>query len=406
VIGRDHEEARSLMFHASAHDDNAAATSSTGLRRSGVIAVVICFGLLLAAVAPTTAVEAKKVPKGFFGLAQGGVTDAKDFKKMGDIKVRTYRLSVTWRAVEPQADVYNWSHIDGQVGALAKNGITPVISIWGSPSWATGSGYLGVPPLKGTAKDAWKSFLKTLVNRYKKGGEYWRTNPSVPKKPVKFWQIWNEPNLPKYFTKPGSNPPKSVPKTAKSYAKLVKSSDKAISKADKHGKIVLAGLSSKVKKKKLDPNHFIKKFLKTKKITKRFDAAALHPYAPKISKYKSRVSKFRKAMKKAGGKKKGIWLTEVGWGSKHGHGSLNKGKSGQAKLLKKAFKVTLKNRKKWKIDHAFWYDWRDPPRGAPVGCSFCPSAGLLKNNRKPKPAYKQFKHFTMKGGGHHHHHVR
>ena len=132
-----------------------------------------------------------------------------------------------------------------------------------------------------------------------------------------------------------------MPKTAKSYAKLVKSSDQAIGKADKHGKVILAGLSSKVKKKKLAPNTFIKKFLKTKKITKRFSAAALHPYAPKISKYESRISSFRKAMNKNGAKRKPIWLTEVGWGSKHGHGNLNKGKSGQAKLLKQSFKVTL-----------------------------------------------------------------
>jgi hypothetical protein len=403
VIGRNHEEARPPMIHASAHDDTAPSSFRTP-RRGVLVAILLCLALLLTALAPMSAAEAK-VPKSFFGLAQGGAVDLQDFQQMHKIKVRTFRLSVFWRGVEPQQGVYNWSHIDGLVGALANNGISPVIMIWGAPMWATGSGNPGVPPLKGDAVDAWKSFLKTAVKRYKKGGEYWKEHPGVPPKPVKSWQIWNEPNLPKYFAKAGTSPPKPVPKTAKSYAKLVKSSDKAIHKADKHAKVILGGFSSNAKKKKLEPNTFIKKFLKFHKITKRFDAAALHPYAGKISKYKSRISKFRKAMKKGGAKKKPIWLTEVGWGSKKNRQSLNAGKRGQAKLLKKSFKVTLEHRKKWKIGALYWFDWRDPVKGAPVGCSFCPSAGLLKNNRKHKPAYRQFKHFTkMQGKSTHHHH--
>ncbi len=395
------------MIHASAHADTTSGGSGTR-RRGAAVAVPLCLVLLVAALAPTTAAEGKKVPKGFFGLAQGGAAaDAKDYRQMAHAKVRSYRVSVIWREVEPQRGAFNWAPIDRRVGGLASNGITPVLRIWGAPAWATGSGHLGVPPLKGGAKKAWKSFLKAAVKRYKKGGRYWKDHPGARAKPVKFWQIWNEPNLAKYFSKPGTSPPKSVPKTAKAYAKLVKSSDKAIHKADKHAKVVLAGLTSKPKKKKLAPDKFIKKFLKVRKITKHFAATALHPYAPKISKYKSRISKFRKAMKKGGAKKKPMWLTEVGWGSEKNGQSLNKGIGGQAKLLKKSFKTTLKHRKKWKIGRLFWFDWRDPPKAAPVGCSFCPSAGLLRPDRSKKPAYKKFKHFAkMQGkGGHHRHHT-
>jgi hypothetical protein len=110
-------------------------------------------------------------------------------------------------------------------------------------------------------------------------------------------------------------------------------------------------------------------------------------------------------MDKNGAQNKPIWLTEVGWGSKHGHGNLNKGKSGQAKLLKKSFQLTLEKRHKWGIDRLLWFDWRDPPKGGPVGCSFCPSAGLLGSNAAPKPSYRVFKRFAKmqgKGGGHRH----
>ena len=387
--------------------DSAAPTSRALRHGAGAAAVLLGLAVLLAAVALTSRAEAKKVPNGFFGIAPGVAhLDSRDYAKMGKAKIKACRVWVYWKSVEPQQGVYQWAGVDAQVGALAKNGVTPILMIWGAPQWATGSVNPGVPPLTGTAELAWRSFLKTAVERYGNGGAYWQENPDLQPEPVESWQIWNEPNLPKYFAKNDTDPPKSVPKTAKSYAKLVKSSDEAIGRADSHGQVILAGLSSKVKQKKLAPNTFIKKFLKTKRITKHFSAAALHPYAPKISKYASRIAKFRKAMNKSGAQNKPIWLTEVGWGSKHGHGNLNKGKSGQAKLLKQSFNLTLEKRHKWGIDRLLWFDWRDPPRDNPVGCSFCPSAGLLTSNGIPKPSYRQFKQFARmqgKGGGGHRH---
>jgi hypothetical protein len=398
------------MIHASAHDD-AASVSSRTLRPGACVAgLVVCLALLLTALAPTTAAQAR-VPKSFFGIASGGSVDKTDIALMRKTKVRTFRLMVFWRAAEPSRGTFRWSGTDARVGELARNGITAVPWAWGSPQWATGDGLPGVPPLKGNALLAWKSFLKELVNRYGKGGQYWKDHPSVPSKPVKSVQVWNEPNLAKYFAKAGTNPPKSVPKTATAYGKFVIASDKAIHKADKHAKVILAGLSGVPKKKKLEPNNFIKKLLRVKKIKQHFDAAALHPYAPKIRKFKSRITDFRKALNKGGAKKKEITLTEVGWGSAKNGKRLNKGIAGQAKLLKKSFKLTLERRKKWKIDRLYWFDWRDPPKTAPVGCSFCPSAGLLRFNRTKKPAYKQFKKFTRMQGKrsrhrHHRHHSR
>ena len=136
-----------MMF--SAHDT--ATPSSRTPRRWGSAVVLLCLVLFLAAMVPATVAEAK-VPKGFFGIAPG-VThlDSKDYKKMGKTKVKTFRASVSWKGVEPQQGVYHWGGVDSQVAALAKNGITPILMIWGAPQWATGSGYPGVPPLKPNA---------------------------------------------------------------------------------------------------------------------------------------------------------------------------------------------------------------------------------------------------------------
>jgi polysaccharide biosynthesis protein PslG len=391
-------------------DADTARMSSHRPRRGRRLLPLLALAAFALALLPAAAAQAK-VPKSFFGIDQGGFVTRPDYAQMHDIKVRTFRLAINWKRVEPHRGSFVWAPVDAQIAALAQNGVTPAIFVFGAPEWATGSTNQGVPPLKGSALRDWKKFLKTAVKRYKKNGIFWKQHTNLPMKAVKSWQIWNEPNLDKYFAQSGPFPPQQVAHAPKAYAKLVKASDKAIGRADKHAKVILAGLSGNPNEKSQSPDKFIKKFLKVKKITKHFDAAALHPYAPKIGSYKKLISKFRKALDKKGkAKKKPIWLTEVGWGSANNGQSMNKGRSGQAKLLKKSFKVTLKKRKKWDIDRVYWFDWRDPTPGPRASCSFCPSAGLLEHSGKPKPSYKQFKKFSKKQGGgkkhHHHHHHR
>jgi len=372
-------------------------------RRSARVPVLLGLIALTVALIPASSMAAK-VPKNFVSLVAPRPLDNADLQQIHKIKVKSVRVLLNWRATEPQKGVFHWP--DAQVANLAKNGIAPTFTVLFSPQWATHTTLVGAPPLKGEAKRAWKGFLMRAVKRYKPGGKFWRQNPNLPKKPVRAWQIWNEPNLPKYFAQAGRPNVKQVKHTPKAYGKFVKTSDKAIHKADKHAKVILAGLSGNPKKKKMEPQRFLKTMLKVRKVEKHFDAAALHPYAPTIKDYKKRISKAHKALKKGGAKKKELWLTEIGWGSATDKFPLTKGPGGQARLLKKSFKVSLKKRKKWNIDRIFWYDWRDPPASAPVGCTFCNSAGLLKFDRTPKPAYKKFKRFAKRQGrgGHHHRH--
>ena len=99
AIGRNHEEARLLMFHV----DHTAAPSSRTPCRGGSAAVLLCLALLLTALALTSPAEAKKVPKGFFGIAPGVAhLDSKDYKKMRKTKIETSRVWVFWKSVEPQ----------------------------------------------------------------------------------------------------------------------------------------------------------------------------------------------------------------------------------------------------------------------------------------------------------------
>jgi hypothetical protein len=326
---------------------------------------------------------------------------------MHKTRVRTLRMSLSWAATERKRGEYAWP--DQLVALLAEDGIRPTFMVFGTPKWATGTGQQNVPPLKGKAKKGWKKFLGAAVRHYGSHGSFWRHNPELNKKAVKSWQIWNEPNLAKYFGQKKKGKPKPVKHAPKAYAKLVKTSDKAVSKADKHAKVVLAGLSVQnslgKSPKGMPADRFLKSFLGVHKIAKHFDAVALHPYAPSFKPFKKAIKKARKTMKAHGAGSKGLWLTEFGWGSgPPDKFHLNKGKKGQAKLLNKSFKLVVKKRNAWNIGHVFWFDWRDPSPGADVNCSFCSSAGLLNFNRTPKPSFVHFKHFTamQRDGGHHH----
>jgi hypothetical protein len=341
-----------------------------------------------------------RVPKEFFGLGTGGPLDFRDYQQMHEIKVRTIRVGLNWRLTEPKRGHFVWP--DARVATLAENGIRPVFTVFGSPKWVSHSPHQGIPPLKGKARNEWRKFLTEAVRRYGPKGSFWRQNGDVPKKAVKSWQIWNEPNLVKYFPHEHGNHIRLAKSAPRDYAKLVKMSDQAITKAGGHAKVVLAGLTAEAKStpgKKMASEVFLKKFLKVNKITKHFDAAALHPYEPNIKKFKKAIHQTRKVMRKGGAGRKQLWLTEVGWGSgSRNRFHLNKGKGGQAKLLKRSFKLTVENRKKWNIGRVLWFEWRDPPPGTPDVCSFCTSSGLLKFDRTHKPAYKKFKHFTKMQG--------
>ena len=349
---------------------------------------------------------AGKVPKDFFGIVQWDPPDVKDAQQMRAIRVRTMRLFFNWRAIEPQQGVYRWP--DALVATLAENGIRPVFTVQTAPQWATGDPNPGSPPITASARSAWQEFLKQAVRRYGPKGSFWREHADVPKTAVEAWQIWNEPNLPKSFAQPGTAPPRLVKDAPEVYAKLVEASDRAIDKADGHAKVVLAGLlgnPNRTRQSKMSPEAFLKKFLKVRGITKHFDAVGLHPYAPTIKTYKRIVTKIRGVLRKGGAGKKALWLDEVGWGSDKDGFSLNQGRRGQAKMLRKSFALTLENRRKWNVDHLYWFDWRDPDPGGADGCSFCDSAGLLNFDRTRKPSYREFQHFTgMQGKSHRNHH--
>jgi hypothetical protein len=359
--------------------------------RLGVAALL---GALSLTLAPASA---SAVPRDFYGVIPINDLTGSDIDRMGQAKVGVLRLTTLWREFEPNPGEYDFGRLDGVVGQAARNGIRVLPVAYGTPNWVekdcTGlseSQCERVPPLATeNARNQWQQFLRVLVGRYGRGGAFWQENPDIPPVPITEWQIWNEPSSPTYW-QPAPN--------ASHYAQLVKLSHAAITDVDPGARVILAGLFGTPLGDAASQNvawKFIGRVYKSKGIEKAFDAIALHPYSPNLEGIEIQVEKALAKIKKNKDMRTEIMITEIGSGSDPPSGDkpLLKGPEGQAKLLKKSFKLLRSHRNKWNIGGVVWYAWRDP--GFLLeGCSFCSSAGLFEEDGAAKPSLQSFVSFT------------
>lgn len=358
--------------------------------RSGYcVAVLVVTVITLLPASPASAAGKK-----FFGVVPVNTPEADEFQLMGEARVGTYRLQLNWAAIQPTEEGgYDWSGPDEVISSAALNGMRVLPFAYGTPSYAADS-LREAPVGSRDARRGWKSFLGEAVTRYGPDGSFWdefaTENPGAKPRPIKAWQIWNEQNSPSYYE------PKPSPKK---YGKLVKISHKAITAVHPGADILLGGMfGTPNRKNAIFSWRFLRKLYKVKRVKRKFDTVALHPYSPDRRGIREQIKRVRKVIRKRGRKKTPIWITELGWGSAGTEGHpLIKSEKGQKKMLKQSFDLILKKKGKWKVRRLLWFTWRDPEDPTdPVGvvCTWCASAGLLDGSGSPKPSYNQFRKFT------------
>ena len=129
---------------------------------------------------------------------------------------------------------------------------------------------------------AWRKVVRESVQRYGPAGTLWKENPSVPPQPVRYWQIWNEPNI--EFL----NPPQGVTRV-QLYAELLKAASEEIRKLDPGATIIAFNTAGGAALGKPSPDVYVEqhKFFGWRRFIKEsneitgvacFDAIGLHPY--------------------------------------------------------------------------------------------------------------------------------
>ncbi len=362
-----------------------------GARASRLLVVL---AVLAGSLVPASSAAA--VRSEFFGIAQQQL-DNRDANGMRNAGVRTDRFELGWRFLEPQRGTFKWDASDDLIGKLASHGIRPAPFVWGSPKWMMSKP--SIPPVDSAAhEERWRTFLKRLVARYGPGGNYWangfrqRYGAGVTPLPIQHWQIWNEPNLTKFF-----NPGGTDEQTIQKYARLLEISHAAIKSTSSKAQVVLAGNPGYPPSGGLKAWEFLDRLYRTPGAAANFEVAAIHPYASTIDTMRFELQRFRGVMGNHGDLATPLWITEFGWGSAPpDRFGINKGAAGQERMLKGAFQLALASRKPWNLQRMYWFLWRDPGANSDFAhrCSFCGSAGLLKHSRDPKLAFAAFRGFS------------
>jgi hypothetical protein len=351
-------------------------------RRISLLALLVtALGVLV----PASAAQA--VGRSFWGVvpSPGLSLTGQDFDTMRQAKVGIVRFPLYQEDLAP-GGTFNFSSSDQLIGDLASRGIPALPDLLVSRSNPP-------PPISGSAAQSWQEFVHQVVARYGPGGSYWTgpygtEHPGGPITPVRAWQVYNEPNLPKYF-------PSNSPVT--DYAQLLGLTASSIRGVDPNARVVLAGMPTLFSRFVKFPGwQFLARLYGVPGAKRNFDIAATHPYPENLDQLKLGMKKIRKVMRNHNDGKTQVWLTELGFGSAPANHHLNFGVRGQAKMLRKAFSLILDRRRRWHVHGVVWYDWRDPAERNP-DCSFCSTAGLLRADSSAKPSFHAFEHFTGAG---------
>jgi hypothetical protein len=321
--------------------------------RSSTVALAAA---LVALTAGAGGAEARSVPQGFFGANWDGevavsaprsVQDP-EWARMATTGSESARTAFNWASAQPKKKSrFSFARTDHLVQLAAEHGIELLPYVFHAPAWAARYPATYSPPAR--ASDYTK-YLVALVRRYGPAGTFWTAHPEIPKRPIRYWQIWNEPSKRYQWT---------IPKKqdyAPGYGALLRASYKSIKHADPGAKVVLAGLADY---SYLDLRHLYEKG----RIRGFFDVAAIHPYTTKQHGVLTLVAHFKHVLKEKKDPKKPVWVTEVGLPASKGRtlnsSPLQTTDAGMAAFLKESYTDLIKKRRttKYGVERAYWYTW-------------------------------------------------
>jgi polysaccharide biosynthesis protein PslG len=184
-----------------------------------------------------------------------------DLGRMGEARVGLYRARFRQDEVN---GLVGWSRLDNLARAAAKAGVTLQPVLINMP------GEVYTPPKTTIDRRGFGDFATAAVRRYGPNGSFWSTC-GCPARPVKVWEIWNEPNIAPYW---------NVPNAAE-YGALLSQTRSALRRADSTARVLFAGLAypSSTSATRLEPNAFLRDTILAVGAS-RFDALALHSYKP------------------------------------------------------------------------------------------------------------------------------
>lgn len=339
----------------------------------GRIILLACLLALLALAAAPAARAAEKGLQTDLSWKTTAEEQQRTMQALDGTGVQWIRLDISWRKTERTQGVYDAGELamtDHAMDLAEQAGTKIIMAVSETPAWASGSTAINTPP-RDMADFA--SFVQDMTQRY--AGR------------VAAWEIWNEPNHPRFW-----NP---APDAAQ-YAQMLKAAAPAVRRADPSAKVLFAGLAHN------DYPYLEQVYAAEPQIGDYFDVMATHPYtasgqSPAIvdrnadgrmtTKSFLAFEEVRDVM--AGhGDTKPIWLTEFGWSTNsqilHPLGGVSE--AVQAAHLGLAFEMLAAVPY---VEVAIVYNFRNNYWGHDAD-NWEDQLGLLRTDFSPKPAYAVF----------------
>jgi Glycosyl hydrolase family 53 len=311
---------------------------------------LVLLSVAAALLLPATAQAKRQVPFGWLGVvADGPLTDGMadsgaEWDRLAGSGAESVRVGVRWAPAQPSAGAApQLAAVDATVLAAAARGLTVLPVVQDTPGWAAldpGAGTTSPP--RDPADLA--AFLRALAARYGPAGTLWAEHPEVRRVPVRRWQIWNEPNLTRYW---------SEQPFAARFVRVLRAGRRALREVDRGAQVVLAGL----------PNRSWTALESIYKAGGRgtFDVVALHPYTGQPKNVVRLVTYARRVMRRHHDARMPVWVTELSWpaaeGKVQGTPGFETTERGQAARLREALKRLAAERRRLRIGAVYWYTW-------------------------------------------------
>jgi hypothetical protein len=316
---------------------------------AALVAVLVC-------AAPASA--ARDVPAAFYGvnydadiaLRAPASTQDDEWARMRPAGVESTRTVFSWdKAQTKVGQPVSFAVTDAVVVRAARAGIDVLPIVMEAPDWARENKDAYHSPPRDPSQYA--AYLTALVGRYGVGGTFWSEHPELVARPIRTWQIWNEPHLQyQWDTEPGVD-------YAPGYGRLLRTSYAALKAADPGSTVVLAGLANK-------SWEYLDHLYRKGRIKGAFDVAGVHPYTATVRGVVKISAKFRAVMRKRGDGGKQLWITELGLPAAQrrepkSSSPLQTTDRGMAQFLTRAYDYVIARRRERSVgvSRIYWYSW-------------------------------------------------
>jgi hypothetical protein len=312
---------------------------------------------------------------------------------------------VSWATLEPQRGVYDWSSMDRWMAEAARQGLEVVALPCDAPGWAT-SGWNVAPVKNGAQLADFSDFVRNLVERYGTGGSFWLANPELPAVPIRYYDIWNEPYVSRFWARDFPDPA--------GYARMFRAVVEAARPADPDARFLLEADTRVFETGNPGTPFLSAMFNAVPDLSDYAYAVSVHPYqgdggSPReCSRFSPsrgvkrdwqatvlefcRITDIRRILDTHGGGGVKIWITEIGWSSApRARNSVTE--STQASYVRQVFDL-LRTTYRGMVSGLVWYEYQGSETNPRHEDGYY---GLVDSDGKPKPAWRVFAEEARRG---------